>query len=36
MLRKTYDKLRPSAKKHVEAAMPRIGELLERHAQTRP
>ncbi len=28
----TYEKLRPSAKKHVEAAMPRLGQLLERHA----
>jgi hypothetical protein len=29
---KTYEKLRPSAKKHVEAAMPRLGQLIERHA----
>jgi hypothetical protein len=28
---KTYEKLRPSAKKHVEAAMPRLGQLIERH-----
>lgn len=33
VIRKTYAKLRPAAKKHVEAAMPRLGELLERHAQ---
>lgn len=33
VVRKTYEKLRPTAKKHVEAAMPRLGELLERHAQ---
>jgi hypothetical protein len=26
---KTYEKLRPSAKKHVEAATPRIGQLLD-------
>jgi len=32
LLRKTYDKLRPTAKKHVEAAAPRMGQLLERHA----
>jgi len=29
---KTYGKLRGSAKTHVEAAVPRLGELLERHA----
>jgi hypothetical protein len=27
-----YEKLRPSAKKHVEAAAPRLGQMLERHA----
>jgi hypothetical protein len=27
----TYDKLRSSAKKNVEAAMPRLGKLIERH-----
>jgi len=27
----TYDKLRGSAKKNVEAAMPRLGKLVERH-----
>ncbi len=32
VIQKTYEKLRPSAKKHVEAAMPRLGQLLERHA----
>lgn len=26
-----YNKLRPTAKRHVEAAAPRLGELLERH-----
>lgn len=29
---KTYEKLRPSAKKHVEAAMPRVGKLLDKFA----
>jgi hypothetical protein len=29
---KTYEKLRPSAKKHVEAAAPRLGQLLEKFA----
>jgi hypothetical protein len=28
----TYDKLRPTAKKHVEAAVPRIGRLIAKHA----
>jgi hypothetical protein len=27
-----YDKLRPTAHKHVEAAMPRLGDLLDKHA----
>lgn len=27
---KTYEKLRPTAKKHVEAAIPRLGDLLDR------
>lgn len=31
-VRKLYEKLRPTAKKHVEAAAPRLGALLERHA----
>lgn len=30
VLQSTYEKLRPSAKKHVEAAVPRLVELLER------
>ena len=30
-VKKTYDKLRPTAEKHVEAAAPRIGDLLNRH-----
>lgn len=29
---KTYEKLRPSAKKHVEASMPRLGRLLDKFA----
>lgn len=33
VIKKTYDKLRPTAKKHVEAAAPRLGGLLDRHAQ---
>jgi hypothetical protein len=33
VIQKTYSKLRPSAKKHVEAAAPRLGAMLERHAQ---
>lgn len=32
LVRKTYDKLRPTASKHVEAAAPRLGALLEKHA----
>jgi len=31
-IKKLYGKLRPAAKKHVEAAAPRLGRLLERHA----
>ncbi|MET0414341.1 MAG: hypothetical protein ABW217_23720 [Polyangiaceae bacterium] len=31
VIKKTYDKLRPSAKKHVGDAAPRVGELLDRH-----
>jgi hypothetical protein len=34
VVRSTYDKLRPSAKKHVEAAAPRLGQMLARHAAT--
>jgi hypothetical protein len=33
VVKKTYGKLRPTAKRHVEAAAPRLGALLERHAQ---
>ncbi len=32
VVRKTYDKLRPSAKKHVASAAPRLGQMLDRHA----
>jgi hypothetical protein len=28
----TYEKLRPTAKKHVEQAAPRLGKLIEKHA----
>lgn len=31
-VKKVYTKLRPQAKKHVEEALPRLGELVERHA----
>lgn len=31
MIKKTYDKLRDGAKKHVEAAVPRLGDLFEKH-----
>jgi hypothetical protein len=31
VIKKTYDRLRPTAKKHVEAAAPRLGALLDRH-----
>jgi hypothetical protein len=31
VIKKTYEKLRPSAKKHVEAAVPRLGALLDKH-----
>ena len=30
---KTYEKLRPKAKEHVVAAMPRVGLLIERHSK---
>ncbi|HEX9620658.1 MAG TPA: hypothetical protein VF989_11005 [Polyangiaceae bacterium] len=33
VIKKTYEKLRPAAKKHVEAAAPRLGALLENHAE---
>jgi hypothetical protein len=29
-----YEKLRPAAKKHVEAAAPRLGRMLDKHAAT--
>jgi hypothetical protein len=32
LVKATYEKLRSQAKKHVEAAVPRLGELFERHA----
>jgi 5'-3' exonuclease len=32
VVKKTYERLRSTAKKHVEAAAPRVGELLEKHA----
>ncbi len=31
IVRKAYDKLRPSGKRHVEEAIPRVGRVLERH-----
>jgi hypothetical protein len=31
-VKSTYEKLRPTAKKHVEAAVPRIGRLVAKHA----
>lgn len=30
VIKSTYERLRPTAKKHVEAAMPRVGTMLER------
>lgn len=30
VIQKTYERLRPTAKKHVESAMPRVGAMLER------
>jgi hypothetical protein len=33
LVKGTYEKLRGQAKKHVEAAVPRLGELFERHAR---
>jgi hypothetical protein len=32
MIKSMYEKLRPTARKHVQAAAPRLGELLDRHA----
>jgi hypothetical protein len=34
VIKSTYEKLRPSAKKHVEAAAPRLGAMLDRHVPT--
>jgi hypothetical protein len=31
-LKKGYEKLRPSAQKHVEQALPRLGDLISKHA----
>ncbi|NDL60093.1 DUF6918 family protein [Phytoactinopolyspora mesophila] len=31
-VKKVYSKLRPQAKKHVEEALPRLGELIDKHA----
>lgn len=31
MVKKSYEKLRPTARKHVEEAVPAIGKLIERH-----
>jgi hypothetical protein len=33
-IKKTYEKLRPSAKKHVEAAVPATGRLVAKHTRT--
>ena len=32
LIKKTYEKLRPAAKQHVEAAVPRLGQMLATHA----
>ncbi len=32
VVRKSYDKLRPAAQKHVEAAVPRLAKLLDKYA----
>jgi hypothetical protein len=32
VVRSTYERLRPSAKKHVEAAVPRVGRMIAKHA----
>lgn len=34
LVKKTYEKLRPTAQKHVEVATPRLAKLLDRHAAT--
>jgi hypothetical protein len=33
LIKSTYEKLRGQAKKHVEAAVPRLGELFEKHVK---
>lgn len=35
-LKKAYEKLRPTGKKHVEAAVPRIGRLIAKYASATP
>jgi hypothetical protein len=35
-LKKAYDKLRPTGKKHVEQAVPRIGRLIQKYASAAP
>ena len=35
-LKKTYEKLRPTGKKHVEAAVPRIGRLVAKYTSAAP
>jgi hypothetical protein len=35
-LKKAYEKMRPTGKKHVEAAVPRIGRLIAKYAATAP
>ena len=32
LIKKTYEKLRPTAQKHVEVAIPRLARLLDKHA----
>ena len=34
VIQKTYEKLRPTAKKHVSAAAPRLGDMLDRQLTT--
>ena len=35
-LKKTYEKLRPTGKKHVEAAVPRVGRLIAKYTSAAP
>jgi hypothetical protein len=35
-LRSAYDKLRPAGKKHVEAAVPRVARLIDKHSKSAP